>query len=228
MQVGTKWSPTFCHCQRLSNQKTSFQKMRRRTQHDCKFLHPPLSSFDIDIQQRRSFASTSRNNKEEAAAPKLNLKDEVLPCHEHLDPDGNILGKSEWIHANGTLPICSVEEVIEAFETHVLREAERWGIIDFEAPWNQVQEASVPTLFIVGSLADRGLSTGSGSSACCHFSLWSSEWMVSQISQPIFCQCCLATGSAEHFHMSWNVVQVSEHHYDHVSEQEQDWANCRQ
>jgi len=207
--------------QNSHHHETSFHK---KAQHDG-FLHPLSSTTNTPIQRRNFASSTSRNNKEEkAATPKLNLKDEVLPCHQHLDPNGNILAKSEWIHVNGTLPICSVEEVIEAFETHLLREAEMWGIVDLEAPWNPVQEAAVPTLSLDPWMTEDGPRLVEAAHVVISPFGRPNGWYLKFPNRSL-ANAILSRAQQEHFHMAWKVVQLSEHNYDPVREQEQDYAH---
>ncbi|KAL3930447.1 MAG: hypothetical protein SGBAC_011763 [Bacillariaceae sp.] len=172
--------------------------------------------------KRSNFSSASRKKKE--TTPKLRLKDAILPCHEHLDPDGSILARSEWVHVNGTLPITSVEEVIEAFETHLLREAEMWGIVDLEAPWNPVEEAAVPTLSLDPWMTEDGpLRLVEAAHVVISPYGRPNGWYLKFPNRSL-ANALLSRAQQEHFHMAWKVVQLSQHQYDPDREQEQDYA----
>merc|ERR1712232_1520746 len=86
-----------------------------------------------------------RDGRQSGDPPSLQLRDETLPCAQHLDPDGTMLPTSEWIHVNGTIPICSLDQVLRSIQELLLEEEER-GIIDLQADWNPVKDPFVPIL----------------------------------------------------------------------------------
>ena len=201
------------------NQKEFCRNSPNRTRTD-KIIQPVTRT---DSLQRRLFASSSHPQNKETISPKLNLKDEVLPCHQHLDPDGTILSKSEWIHANGTLPICVVEEVVEAFETQLLREAEMCGIVDLEAPWNPVEEGSVPTLSLDPWMTDDGPRLVEAAHVVISPFGRPNGWYLKFPNRSL-ANALLSRSQQEHFHMAWKVVHLKEHRYDPAREREEDHA----
>jgi hypothetical protein len=70
-----------------------------------------------------------------------------LPCREHLDPQGKLLPTSSWVHVDGTLPLTTLEELLWSMEQILFEELSSGaGVVDLDAPWNPLQDQSVPTV----------------------------------------------------------------------------------
>jgi hypothetical protein len=163
-------------------------------------------------------------------SPQLKLQDERLPCFQHLDPTGDILPKSEWIHVNGTLPICSLEEVVQSFETMLQREESDWGIVDLEAPWNPVQDSEVPSLSLKKQQQDQdqdqdhiGEIVQAAHVVISPFGR-PNGWLL-KFSNRSLVNAILTRAQQDHIHVTWKVVQIEEYTYSRAKELEQDPAH---
>lgn len=174
----------------------------------------PQSTTSTTSQSTRSSVDDDTNSSDDFV---LTLRDERLPCAQHLDPDGTTFPTSEWISINGTLPICSLEEVISSVST-ILMEEEYKGIIDLEAEWNPVQDPQVPTLrfddprpLIEAAhvvLSPFGRPNG-----------WNIKFANRSLANSI-----LDRAKDEHLRVAWKVVQMKEYHYSKEKEEAEDYA----
>ena len=164
-------------------------------------------------QRRQSFSSKPLR--------RLKLKDERLKCAQHLDPLGNILPKSEWIHVNGTLPICSLNEIVGSFENLLRKEEKEFGLVDLEALWNPIQDSKVPTL----SLEDNENAIVQAAHVVISPFGRPNGWLLKLANRSLV-NAVLSRSQQNHIHVTWKVVQVKEYEYSKEKEIEQDPAHA--
>ena len=178
-------------------------------------------------------ALTSSLSLSSSYAPSLLLQDVRLPCAEHLDPDGTMLPTSDWIHVNGTLPLGSLNQIVNSIDT-ILQEEAHKGIIDLDAEWNPVQDSHVPLVspdqFIMTRNARNPTSPLSPSSTwiqAAHVVLSPfgrpNGWHV-KLPNRSFVSAILERAKQEHFKVDWKTVQVQEYHYSKERQQQEDPA----
>jgi hypothetical protein len=137
-----------------------------------------------------------------------------------LDPKGTILPRNEWIHVNGTLPICSLDEVISSFEKMLKREESECGIVDLEAPWNPLQDENVPT---------HSLDPSTPIIEAAHVVISPfgrpNGWYL-KFSNRSLVNTILTRSQQNHIHVTWKVVQIKEHEYDKETALQEDPAHA--
>lgn len=168
----------------------------------------------------REYATEQQSSRSQTISPQLKLQDERLPCFQHLDPKGSILPKSEWIHVNGTLPICSLAEVVQSFENMLRREEIGWGIVNLEAPWNPVQDSEVPSL----SLQQDNMDLVQAAHVVISPFGRPNGWLLKLANRSLV-NAILTRAQQDHIHVTWKVVQIKEHEYSLEKELEEDPAH---
>ena len=102
-------------------------------------------------QQQQHRRSTNHKNKkkknhlEQKQELSTQFENESKLCGQHLDPQGTLLPTSTWIKLEGTLPISSLETVLDSIGK-VLQYEQARGIVDLDAMWNPMQDATVPII----------------------------------------------------------------------------------
>eukprot|EP00980_Cylindrotheca_fusiformis_P003832 scaffold858_cov123-Cylindrotheca_fusiformis.AAC.8 len=167
--------------------------------------------------EQQSSSSSSTTSQTHSVSKELELRDERLKCSQHLDPTGEILPTSEWIHVNGTLPICSMDEVIQSFERILRREEAESGIVDLDALWNPLQDSKVPSLSLEDNLVQAAHVVVSPFGR-------PNGWLLKFANRSLT-NVILEKAQRDHIHVVWKVVQVREHHYCPKEELENDPAH---
>ena len=135
-----------------------------------------------------------------------------------MDPKGKILPKSDWIHVNGVLPICSLEDVLSSFEK-MLRQEEARGIVDLDAPWNPVQDEAVPTITL------DNLNTPMVEAAHVVVSPFGrpNGWYLKFANRSL-ANAILTRSQETEIRVAWKLVQVQEYYYHKEKENANDPA----
>eukprot|EP00934_Nitzschia_sp_Nitz4_P003522 Nitzschia sp. Nitz4//scaffold21_size171442//159282//160355//NITZ4_002192-RA/size171442-processed-gene-0.32-mRNA-1//1//CDS//3329542504//3512//frame0 len=176
-----------------------------------------MKMTNVDNDEYTSSSTASDNNTSSAAegmadaSLSIRLQDVRKPCAQHLDPTGKMLPTSEWIHINGTLPVCSLEQVLSAVDLLLHEELIR-GVIDLEADWNPIQDPYVPT--ISPEMEDPLIEAA-------HVVISPfgrpNGWYV-KLRNRSFANAILTRAQNEHLKVGWKAVQVSSHKYIPLSE----------
>jgi hypothetical protein len=74
------------------------------------------------------------------------LKDQRLPCREHLDPYKKFWPTSHWVHLDGSLPSTSLDEVVQSIENILYEDLVRGRVVDLDAMWSPFQDKIVRTI----------------------------------------------------------------------------------
>jgi len=185
--------------------------------------------------------SSSSTNDEEPSPESWMVQDRILPCGEHLDPEGNMLPKSDWIKILGTLPIGSLNHVLNSVE-QILQKEDTKGIIDLDAEWNPFVNAQVPILSLdeySSSLSSVSASSSSSSSSPSLDEekpkmIQAAHVVISPFGRPTgwrlklanrsLVYTLLARGEQMSLRIGWKVVQMSEYHYTQKGEEKEDPA----
>ena len=118
---------------------------------------------------------------------------------------------------NGTLPVCSLDEVVGTFE-NLLRLEEERGIVDLDAPWNPIQDDKVPTVTLGNDepiveaahviVSPFGRPNG-----------WYLKFRNRSIANAV-----LTRKEEESIYVSWKLVTVAEYDYAEERHKEEDHA----
>jgi len=199
------------------------QSTRRPARED----HDGRDSQEPGRDGGRRELSQSQHDGEEEPELELLLRDERLPCAEHLDPDGTMLPTSDWIHINGTLPIGSLNQLLTSLE-QILMEEEQKGIIDLDAEWNPVQDATVPLMSFDQLVAQEDPPRPLIEAAHVVISPFGrpNGWHV-KLANRSLAYAILSRGQQQNIRIGWKLVQVSEYHYSKERQQKEDpaWAD---
>lgn len=149
------------------------------------------------------------------------LKDERLLCGEHLDPDGTVLPSSDWIHVIGTLPIGSLNQILESIERW-LREEEQKGIIDLDAEWNPVHDPQVPLVSLEDLTENQKPIIEAAHVVLSPFGR-PNGWHLKLANRSLV-YSILARGQENHLRVGWKVVKVEEYHYSKERQEREDPA----
>jgi hypothetical protein len=233
--TGAGFSPTL-------EPMSSFSVTKRQYFSTTPRQHPPppnnLDENATSQQQPVNSQEESEHEKEEATkrieedfeqesesssdvAPSLMLKDQRLPCAQHLDPDGTMLPTSDWIHINGTLPIGSLDQIIQSTEQWLRLEEEK-GIIDLDAEWNPVNDAQVP-LISLEDLAENQTPMIEAAHVVLSPFGRPNGWHIKLANRSLV-YSILARGQQGHLRVGWKVVQVGEYHFSKERHEREDPA----
>jgi hypothetical protein len=157
--------------------------------------------------------------KQERIEPSLELQDKRLPVAQHLDPEGKLLPTSDWIHVNGTLPICSLDEVLHSFE-NFLKEEEIRGIVDLDGLWNPVQDVHCPTL----TLDHEPITVQAAHVVISPFGR-PNGWHLKLPNRSLV-HAILARAQEEQLRVAWKVVHVQEYAYSQERQEREDPAHA--
>lgn len=180
-----------------------------------------VTSKSERFPQKRHHQKPKSSTPRRKALPRLKLKDEILQCAKHLDPNGDILPKSEWIHVNGTLPICSLNEIVTTFEDLLRREEREWGLVDLDSPWNPIQDPKVPTL----SLEEENKAIVQAAHVVISPFGRPNGWLLKLPNRSLV-NAILTRAQQRHIHVTWKVVQIKEYDYTKEREIRQDPAHA--
>jgi hypothetical protein len=163
-------------------------------------------------QQQQHQAKKNTGQQKPARLTNNNFQDRRLPCRDHWDPLRQILPTSDWVHIEGTLPLTSLDEVVNSIENILYDELER-GVMDLEAPWNPMQDAQAPFLPL-----KQDENTGPPL-----FYIQAAHVVLSPFGRPSGWHLKLANASMVHalvsrsgtkqrVHVAWKMVQVKQYH----------------
>ena len=158
------------------------------------------------------------------------LQDRLLPCADHLDPEGTVLPKSHWIRVVGTLPVGSLNSMLNSMNRLLMEENQK-GIIDLDAEWNPFVEAHVPLISLDDYLSS---SLSSSSSTPATPLIEAAHVILSPFGRPAgwrlklanrsLVYAILARGEQQALRVGWKVVTMEEYHYSEQRERQEDPA----
>lgn len=207
----------------LSKPNAASRKQRVVVNHFSTFFDVKRRYFSSLVYPQNDKDATGIANKDDSTVvPTLTLRDARLPVAQHLDPDGTTLPTSDWIHINGTLPIGSLDHVLQSVVQLLLLEEQK-GIIDLDAEWNPVHDPQVPLVSLEDVLEEQGSS---------HFLVEAAHVVLSPYGRPNGWHLKLANRSLvyalldccyhEQTRLGWKLVTLHEYHYSKEKNQQED------
>jgi hypothetical protein len=196
---------------------------------------PPTSSYRRDSRRRPEQDEDDPTTTADPSPLRLGtwmLQDRLLPCADHLDPEGTLLPKSDWIRVVGTLPVGSLNSMVNSMNRLLMEEAHK-GIIDLDAEWNPFVDAHVPLISVEDYLSSPSSSSSSSSTPApslidaAHVILSPfgrpSGWRLKLANRSLV-YAILARGEQQPLRVGWKVVTMEEYHFSKEREQQEDPA----
>lgn len=149
------------------------------------------------------------------------LQDKSLPCGDHLDRDGKILPKSDWIEVIGTLPTGSLNQIVKSVHEMLMEEEEK-GIIDLDADWNPFQDAIVPLVSLEEISANQSTIIQAAHVRLSPFGR-PTGWLLKLANRSLV-YSILSRGEQDHLRVAWKVVRMEEYIYSREREEREDPA----